>query len=46
LVVAGGVKGEFADELAGVVVEDSDVTVVDEHGDVGAAQVLGQADVV
>ena len=36
LVVAGGVEDEFADELAGVAVEDVDVEVVDEDGDFGA----------
>ena len=36
LVVAGGVKGEFADEVAGFSVQDADVEVVDEHDDVGA----------
>jgi hypothetical protein len=30
----------------GVAVEDADFAVVDEHDDVGAAEVLGQSDVV
>ena len=41
LVVAGGVEGEVADDLAGGVVDDADVEVVDEGDDglvlVGAA---------
>ena len=36
----GGVEDEFADELAGVAVEDADVAVVDEDGDFGAAPSL------
>jgi hypothetical protein len=44
--VAGGVEDEFADELAGVVVEHADVEVVDEDGDFGAAALLAKADVV
>jgi hypothetical protein len=40
LVVAGGVEDEFADELAGVAVEDADVAVVDEDGDFGAGAAL------
>ena len=36
LVVAGGVDGEFADDLAGLGVDDGDVVVLDEHGDAGS----------
>ena len=36
LVIAGGVDGEFADDLAGVGVDDGAVLVVDEHGDAGS----------
>jgi hypothetical protein len=32
--------------LAGVAVQNADVEVIDEHDDVGAGEVLGQADVV
>ena len=46
LVVAGGVEDQFADEGSGVVLQDADVEVVDEHGDFGAAASLAQADVV
>ena len=46
LVVAGGVQDEFAEELAGVAVDDSDMQVVDEQGDRGAGAAAAQADVV
>jgi len=36
LVVAGGIKGEVAEEFSGVGVDDADVEVVDEHDDVGS----------
>jgi len=45
LVVAGGVEGELADELAGVV-EDSDVSSGNEHGDGFAGVASSDADVV
>jgi len=45
LVVAGGVEGELADELAGVV-EDSDVSSGDEYGDGFAGVASSDADVV
>ena len=38
LVVAGGVEDEFAEELAGGGVDDSDVEVLDEQDDVGSAE--------
>jgi hypothetical protein len=38
LVVAIGVEDQFADEVAGVAVDDTDVAVVDEDGDAVAAQ--------
>src|SRR6478609_1081595 len=43
LVVPRGVQGEFADELAGVGVDDADVQVVDEQG---AGEGGAEADVV
>src|SRR5215207_4072526 len=46
LVVPGGVEDELADQLAGVASDDSDVQVVDEQGDVGAAGGGAEADVV
>jgi hypothetical protein len=45
LVVPGGVEGELADEFAGVV-EDSDVSSGDEHGDGLAGVASSDADVV
>ena len=36
MVVAGMVDGEFADDLAGLGVDDGDVVVLDEHGDAGS----------
>jgi hypothetical protein len=42
LVVAGGVEGEFAQELAGGGVDDPDVVVVDEDAD--AFVLVGPAD--
>jgi hypothetical protein len=44
LVVAGGVEGELAEDLAGGLVDDADVEVVDEHEDglagVGASDAM------
>src|SRR4051812_21109067 len=45
LEVAGGVQGEFAEEFAGVAVDDLDVHV-DEQGDRGAGAESAEADVV
>ena len=45
LVVPAGVEGELADELAGVV-EDSDVSSCDEHGDGLVGVASSDADVV
>jgi hypothetical protein len=45
LVVAAGVEGQLADEIAGVV-EDSDVSSGDEHGDGLACVASSDADVV
>jgi hypothetical protein len=42
----GGVEDEFADEVAGVAVDDADVEVVDEQGDRGAGEPDAEADVV
>ena len=46
MVVAGGVEGEFADQVAGVAVDDADVQVVGEQGDRGAGEAGAEADVV
>ncbi|HET9871901.1 MAG TPA: hypothetical protein VFP89_04810 [Propionibacteriaceae bacterium] len=46
MVVAGGVQGEFADELAVVAVDDLDVEVVDQQGDGGAGEPGADSDVV
>ena len=46
LVVLVGVDGQFADDLAGVAVDDGDVEVVDEHADQGAGVLGAEADVV
>lgn len=46
MVVPAGVQGEFADELAGVAVQDADVAVVDQDDDVGAAPSFTESDVV
>ncbi len=46
MVVAGGVEGEVAEELAGGGGDDADVEVVDEHEDVGAGVGSADADVV
>jgi hypothetical protein len=46
LVVAVGVDGEFADELAGGGVEDADVQVLDKHQDRGPGVFGAGADVV
>ena len=45
LVVLGGVDGEFAQELPGDGVDDSDVEVLDEQGDVGSGVGSSDADV-
>jgi hypothetical protein len=45
LVVAGGVDGEFADDLSGGCVADGDLGVVDEHQDVFAGVGPPDADV-
>ena len=42
LVVAGGVEGEFADELAGVCVDDADVLIGDEE--LNRSALVGSAD--
>jgi hypothetical protein len=46
LVVAGGVEGELAEEFAGGGVDDADVEVLDEQGDVGSGVGPAGADVV
>jgi hypothetical protein len=46
LVVAVGVEGEFARELAGGSVDDPDVQVLDEHEHVGSGVGPADADVV
>lgn len=46
LVVAGGVEGESAQQLAGGGVDDADVEVLDEQDDVGAGVGSADADVV
>ena len=46
LVVAGGVRGEFADQFSGVACDDADVQVVDQEGDSGSGSAGAQADVV
>ena len=46
LVVAGGVEGEFADELAGFCVDDADVSVGDEELDWASCVGSADADVV
>src|SRR5687768_18364279 len=46
LVVAGGVDGELAEELAGGGVDDADVQVLDEQQDVGSGVGPTDADVV
>jgi hypothetical protein len=45
LVVAGGVEGEFAEQLS-VVGDDADVQVVDQQQDAAAGVGLADADVV
>jgi hypothetical protein len=42
----GRVEGEFADQFAGVAVDDPDPEVVDEQGDRGAGEAGAEADVV
>jgi hypothetical protein len=46
LVVAGGVEGQFAEELAGGGVDDADVQVADEQQDGGSGVGPADADVV
>jgi hypothetical protein len=46
LVIATGVEGELAEELAGGGVDDADVQVADEHEDVGSGVGPADADVV
>ena len=46
LVVAGGVEGELAQELAGGGVDDADVQVLDEHDHVSSGVGSTDADVV
>src|SRR3954469_1487730 len=46
LVVAGGVDGQLAEELAGGGVDDADVQVLDEQQDVGSGEGSADADVV
>ena len=46
LVVACGVEGELAEELAGGGVDDADVQVADEQDDVGSGVGPADADVV
>jgi hypothetical protein len=46
LVVAGGVEREFADELAGVCVDDADVLVGDQQLDRSSFVGSADADVV
>ena len=46
LVVAGGVEGQFAEELAGGGVDDADVQVADEQQDAGSGVGPADADVV
>ncbi|MGH3413003.1 MAG: hypothetical protein ACRDPH_07985 [Marmoricola sp.] len=44
LVVTGGVEGEFAEQFAGLGVDDADVTVGDQSEDSGAGVLAAQAD--
>jgi hypothetical protein len=46
LVVAVGVEGEFAEDLACRAVDDDDVEVVDQEPDEGAGVFCAEADVV
>ncbi len=46
LVVAGGVDGEFSQDLAGCGVDDLDVEVVDQDQDAGSGMGSADADVV
>ena len=46
MVVAAGVQDEFADQCAGIAVDDPDPEVVDEQGDRGAGQPGAEADVL
>jgi hypothetical protein len=46
LVVAGGVEGEFADELSGVLCDDPQFQVAGEDEDFGAGPAAADADVV
>ncbi len=45
MVVASGVDGQFAQEVAGGCVQDADVEVLDEQDDVGSGVGLADADV-
>ena len=44
--VARGVQHQFADQLSGVALDDPDVEVVDEQGDLGAGEASAKSDVV
>ena len=46
LVVAGGVEGQLAQDLAGGGVDDADVEVLDEEQDVGSGVGSADSDVV
>ena len=46
MVVAFGVQCEVSDDLAGVVVDDADVEVVDQQDDAGSIEGSAEADVV
>jgi hypothetical protein len=46
LVVAAGVEGQYADEVAGGGVDDADVAVLDEQEDLGSSVGSSDADVV
>lgn len=46
MVVAGGVKGELAQEFAGGGVDDSDVQILDQEQDVGSGVGPADADVM
>jgi hypothetical protein len=46
LVVAGGVEGQVAEELAGAGVDDADVQVLHQHDDVGSGVGPAYSDVV
>src|SRR4051812_42049701 len=46
LVVPGGVEGELSEEFSGLLVDDSDLEVLDEQQDVGSGVGSSDADVV